>query len=104
MEHSRRPLSRRHAMTDDPKLQMARRVAANWYAASESNDFRNYGRAVAAGVYDDDEAVQCALAAIEECTERAARLIDELNEAGPYEAIGAAKRLRSGDHLKGPTA
>ena len=87
---------------DDPKLQMARRVAADHLRARNPeavmvDNIRN-------GNCDGFFGVTIALAAIEECTERAARLIDELNEAGPYEAIGAAKRLRSGDHLKGPTA
>jgi len=82
----------------DPKLQMARRVAdSKWTIGStEWIAARN-----------------AALAAIEECTDRAAKLAEWAHMVPPdggsptdeEVALAAliASSLRSGDHLKGPT-
>lgn len=92
----------------DPKLQMARRIciAQGW----------------AVGTVLFDGAVRAALAAIEECTERAAKLaigwrdeskssIDDGDQSiaaqkvrgAAIEMNAFARALRSGNHLKGPT-
>lgn len=45
---------------------MARRIAADFYEADERIAFQLFAPAVRDGKHDDDEAVQCALAAIME--------------------------------------
>lgn len=108
----------------DPKLQMARRVAAAAYVGSDAwhDGLRTE---ILTGNCDDGPVVIAVLAAIEECTERAAKLADvvssihvERRDDGLHEGnhLGAltqarnaqtadhiALALRSGDHLKGPT-
>lgn len=98
-------------MTDDPKLQMARQACAS---ACEDPAWRPE---IIAGKCDDWLGVRAALAAIEECTERAARLIEATQPLysdqgqllrpryeGSRDGLPYASALRSGDHLKGPTA
>lgn len=104
-------------MTDDPKLQMARQACAS---ACEDPAWRPE---IIAGKCDDWLGVRAALAAIEECTERAAKLaigwrdenkssIDDGDQSiaaqkvrgAAIEMNAFARALRSGDHLKGPTA
>jgi len=101
-------------MTDDPKLQMARRVVAKTmgWASFEEAEYHNRQAKYYAAI---------ALAAIEECTERAAKLaigwrdenkssIDDGDQSlaaqkvrgAAIEMNAFARALRSGDHLKGP--
>ena len=85
---------------DDPKLQMARRIAAE---RPGTNALQRC--AFLDGEWDDAPVVQAALAAIEECTERAAAHVGRLahRDAQPI-CDNRARELRAFDHLKGPTA
>lgn len=84
----------------DPKLQMARRIAdrlAKGEAIDGFADLRHKRR------------MEGALAAIEECTERAAATVKEYAAEAQdayHRQLGmnAADALIYGDHLKGPTA
>lgn len=101
----------------DPKLQMARRLAAATCLPNCDQRLILEGRA------DKWHGVLSALAAIEECTERAAKLaigwrdenkssIDDGDQSiaaqkvrgAAIEMNAFARALRSGDHLKGPAA
>lgn len=90
-------------MTDDPKLQMARRAEASVWAKQGDQEFADR---IMAGNDDFCEEVQAALAAIEECTEAHA-LIAENWEPQRYDdteivAHDIAAAIRN--HLKGPSA
>lgn len=88
----------------DPKLQMARQACAS------ACDDPAWRPEIVAGKCDDWLGVRAALAAIEECTERAAKLLracaaEEVSAAIVVEAWGEyyADAISRGDHLKGPT-
>lgn len=107
-------------MTDDPKLQMARRAAASAYQNAHDYDYALW---VMHGLKDDTIGVKIALAAIEECTEAAPerKLLElvsgyadyqpisedrwEQGKAAGYRELGQLVRaaINVGDHLKGPT-
>lgn len=79
-------------MQTDPKLEMALAIVKRFYPEMPA-DYR--GRRV-----------QIALSAIEECTERAAKLAEyrgPWGDAHPYGGDHVAELIRAGDHLKGPT-
>lgn len=85
---------------DDPKLQMARRIAEKqardsfdpWIA----NEIRD-GRA------DERAEVLAALAAIEECTEAHAQIADNWNPGRKDRVTETSIAAAIRDHLKGPT-
>lgn len=102
-------------MTDDPKLQMAQRIADQLIPnpGNESVVYKSFHQT----------AVRAALAAIEECTERAAKLasayaaactpnvtigdddsiyLTDHEEGQKHAATVIAAKIRHADHLKGP--
>lgn len=88
-------------MGENPELiAMARRIAAEFYAADERIAFQLFAPGVLGGKHDEDEAVQCALAAIIETQERDAALAEdrylETDWQEPGQHIAAA--IRSGQH------
>lgn len=86
-------------MTDDPKLQMARRAADK--ACEELADFDPQDDPDDARIWLTSR--NAALAAIEECTERAAKLAETNDGYNDVTGLKIARLLRSGDHLKGLT-
>lgn len=81
----------------DPKLQMARQACAS------ACDDPAWRPEIVAGKCDDWHGVRAALAAIEECTERAAKLAESSDGYNDVSGAKIARLLRSGNHLKGPT-
>jgi hypothetical protein len=85
---------------------MARRIAADFYEADERIAFQLFAPAVRDGKHDDDEAVQCALAAIMETQALDAALVDSLSPSAETSAEAAvqagrdaeiAERIRAGE-------
>lgn len=86
-------------MGENPELiAMARRIAAEFYAADERIAFQLFAPGVLGGKHDEDEAVQCALAAIIETQS----LIENFVGAHSRHADPAdiASAIRSGQHYE----
>lgn len=90
-------MSEAQSMTDDPKLQMARRICAKLARADVDREL------FMAGGFDRLPEMRAALVAIEECTERAVKLAERTWPDGSTHSAGhIADSIRSFDHLKGP--
>lgn len=111
----------RFGAATDEQMVLAREIAADFYAADADPEFNLFAPCVRAGKHDGDEAVQCALRAIQMTTELAATWLDDQSDKGAEIALTmnkgstarvsygggslaikrAATALRTNDHLKG---
>lgn len=71
---------------------MARRIAARFYAASDDKDWQRFSKSVALGCEDEDEGVQCAIAAILETQEAVASWLEQY--PSPMDDLNLALRIR----------